>query len=139
MIKKTHERDTRYDVSICCVDGKTDTYVNVKMEQIDGCVYILQTNGRTCMYPINNIIRMISGSHDWNTAYNGGDIMNENKFVKTIKKGGKTLFWWKLMNSEICSSRNEDGTYSAEGLYIPFNLRFTREMIGKLVGIIHSK
>lgn len=64
--------------------------------------------------------------------------MNENKFVKTIKKGGKTLFWWKLMNSEICSSRNEDGTYIAEGLYIPFNLRVTREMIGKLVAIIHN-
>ncbi len=62
MIKKTHERDTRYDVSICCVDGKIDTYVNVKMEQIDGCIYILQSNGRTSMYPINNIIRMISGS-----------------------------------------------------------------------------
>ncbi len=64
MMKKTHERDTRYDVSICCVDGKTDTYVNVKMEQIDGCIYILQSNGRTCMYPVHNIIRMISGSHD---------------------------------------------------------------------------
>lgn len=65
--------------------------------------------------------------------------MNENKFVKTIKKGGKTLFWWKLMNSEIWSSRKEDGTYIANGLYIPFNLRFTRETIGKLVGLHRNK
>lgn len=64
--------------------------------------------------------------------------MNENKFVKTIKKGGRALIWWKIMNSEVCSSRNEDGTYNAEGIYIPFELNVTKRLFSKLVGIHHE-
>ena len=52
-----------------------------------------------------------------------------------LKKGGKSLFWWKLLNSQICSFKNEDGTYTAEGIYFPFELEFTKRMTGKLVGI----
>lgn len=57
------EKETRFDVTIVCVDGKTDTYTNVCMTQQDYCIYILQSNGRTCMYPTRNIVRMISGNH----------------------------------------------------------------------------
>lgn len=60
------------------------------------------------------------------------------KFIKAIKKGGKALFWWKIMNSEVCSSRNEDGTLKAEGIYIPFELETTKKVFSKLVEIHHT-
>lgn len=65
--------------------------------------------------------------------------MNKNiKFIKTIKKGGKFIFWWKFIQAEVWSSRNEDGTYKAEGIYIPFELEISKKVFGKLVDISHT-
>ncbi len=61
-----------------------------------------------------------------------------NKFKKAIKEGCKVILIWKFMKTEVCSSRNEDGTLTAEGLYIPLSLNVTKKLFSKLVNTSHS-